>query len=334
MIDPTSFIPFGFARRLLCNGTRRGIATCRGRSASPYAALHHDSPSSQFGWTFQPGGAVPPTSIAVLGAETEAGAQIVANIIMGGFKGPVHTGLVENTSLGVLAVPPAQIGSAMADLAAANCFAAIVPGPAEDLAAHAARTGVRVLGAHSFGLAIPRLSLNATRSHIPPPPGRLALISQSSALSRAVIDWAEPNGVGFSHIIGIGANADIGFAMALDWLSRDPHTGAILLDIRRIKNHRLFLSAARAAARLRPVVAIRAGLRLLDEDGAADLSFEAALRRAGVLYVKRLEDMLAAAETLSRTKAVSGRRQGEALAIVSNAIGPGGLPPIACCARA
>ena len=136
-----------------------------------------------------------------------------------------------------------------------------------------------------------------------------------------MIDWAEPNGVGFSHIVGLGANADIGFAMTLDWLSRDPGTGAILLDIRRIKNHRLFLSAARAAARLRPVVAIRAGLRLLDDDGAADLSFEAALRRAGVLCVKRLEDLLAAAETLSRAKPV----RCDTLAIVSNAIGPGRL---------
>ena len=136
-----------------------------------------------------------------------------------------------------------------------------------------------------------------------------------------MIDWAGPNGVGFSHIVGLGANADIGFAMTLDWLSRDPGTGAILLDIRRIKNHRLFLSAARAAARLRPVVAIRAGLRLLDDDGAADLSFEAALRRAGVLCVKCLEDLLAAAETLSRAKPV----RCDTLAIVSNAIGPGRL---------
>ena len=209
----------------------------------------------------------------------------------------------------------------MTALAAANCFAAIVPGPADDLRAHAARTGVRVLGPHSFGIAVPRLNLNATRSHIPPPPGRLALVSQSSALTRAVIDWAGPNGVGFSHIVGLGGNADIGFGIALDWLSRDANTGAILLDIRRIKNHRVFLSAARAAARLRPVVAIRAGLRLLDDDGAADLSFEAALRRAGVLSVKRLEDLLAAAETLSRAKPV----RCDTLAIVSNAIGPGRL---------
>lgn len=262
-----------------------------------------------------------PNSIAVIGSGTEAGGQILANLAMGGFEGAVHTRLADGASLAVLAVPPEQIGRAMTELAEANCFAAIVPGPANDLAAHAARTGVRVLGAHSFGLAVPRLNLNATRSHIPPAAGRLGLISQSSALCRTVIDWAGPNGVGFSHIVGLGANADIGFAMTLDWLSRDPHTGAILLDIRRIKNHRLFLSAARAAAKLRPVVAIRAGLRMLDDDGGADLSFEAALRRAGVLYVKRLEDLLAAAETLSRAKPA----QSDTLTIVSNAIGPGRL---------
>ena len=84
-------------------------------------------------------------------------------------------------------------------------------------------------------------------------------MSQSAALCRSVLDWAEPNGVGFSHIVGVGGNADIGFGLVLDWLSRDPGTGAILLDIRRIKDRRSFMSAAIAAARLRPVVCIRPG---------------------------------------------------------------------------
>ena len=270
---------------------------------------------------FDPAALFRPASVAVIGAETEAGSHIMANLALGGFKGEVRTQVAPNTSLAILAIPPAQIGPEMTALAAANCFAAIVPGPANDLAAHAVRTGVRVLGPHSFGLAVPRLNLNATRSHIQPPPGRLALISQSSALTRAVIDWAGPNGVGFSHVVGLGANADIGFGITLDWLSREANTSAILLDIRRIKNHRVFLSAARAAAKLRPVVAIHAGLLLLDDDGAADLSFEAALRRAGVLFVKRMEDLLAAAETLSRAKPV----RCDTLAIVSNTIGPARL---------
>ncbi|HEY4174658.1 MAG TPA: acetate--CoA ligase family protein, partial [Rhodopila sp.] len=269
---------------------------------------------------FDPAALFHPASIAVIGAETDAGSRIMANLVMGGFRGPIHTSVTENTALAVLAVPPEQVGPAMTELGRVRCFAAIVPGAADDLAAHAVRTGVRVLGPYSCGLAVPALHLNATRSHIPPPAGRLALICQSAALSRVVIDWAEPNGVGFSHIVGLGGNADIGFGITLDWLSRDPGTGAILLDIRRIKDHRRFLSAARAAAKLRPVVAIRPGLRLLD-DGDSDLMFEAALRRAGVLYVKRLEDLLAAAGTLSRARPA---RHGS-LAIVSNAIDPGRL---------
>ena len=275
---------------------------------------------------FDPACLFHPASIAVIGVQTPLGGAFAANLMVSGFNGGLQVvrevaELAGAPDLAVLAVAPEQVGAAMTALAERNCFAAIVPGAADDLAGHAGRTGVRVLGAHSFGIAVPRLNLNATLTHLAPPAGRLALVSQSSALSRTVIDWAGPNGVGFSHVVGLGANADVGFALTLDWLSRDPNTGAILLDIRRIKNHRLFLSAARAAARLRPVVAIRAGLRLLDDDGAADLAFEAALRRAGVLYVKRLEDLLAAAETLSRAKPVGG----DAVAIVSNAIGPGRL---------
>jgi acetyltransferase len=270
---------------------------------------------------FDPARLFHPASIAVIGAHSDAGAQIIANLVLGGFKGEIGTNVTPDTHVAVLAVPEDEMGPAMTGLAENNCFAAIVPGPCGDLAAHCARTGVQALGPHSFGIAVPRLGLNASRSHIPPPTGRVALVSQSSALARSVIDWAGPNGVGFSHIVGLGGNAGLGFSLTLDWLSRDCGTGAILLDIRRIKNHRQFLSAARAAAMLRPVVAIRAGVRTFDEDGAADLAFEAALRRAGVLYVKRLEDLLAAAETLSRARPA---RCGT-LAIVSNAIGPGHL---------
>jgi acetyltransferase len=264
-----------------------------------------------------------PQSLAVIGAQTAAGAQIAANVARSGFKGPTESvseaaGLTGRPDLAVIATD--AVIPAMETLATKGCFAAVVPGPADGIAEAARRTGVRVLGPHSFGIAVPGISLNATRSHLPPPSGRLALVSQSAALCRAVIDWAGPNGVGFSHIVGVGGNADLGFGPALDWLSRDTGTGAILLDIRRLKNRRVFLSAARAAARLRPVVAIRAGGRWIDDGaGDAELAFEAALRRAGVLRVERLEDLLAAAETLSRAHPL----RCEELAIVTNAIGPG-----------
>ena len=137
----------------------------------------------------------------------------------------------------------------------------------------------------------------------------------------SVLDWAEPNGVGFSYVVGTGGNADIGFGLVLDWLSRDADTGAILLDIRGIIDRRRFLSAARAAARLRPVVAIHAGGRLSDPTGRADAVFNAALRRAGVIRVERLADLLAAAETLTRAKPP----RSDSVVVVHNAIGPAQL---------
>lgn len=277
-----------------------------------------------------------PQSVAVLGAETGAGGQVMANLLAGGFQGavlPVGPGL--GAVSGVLAYPDIaalpiapdlavccadgfDARDVFARLAERGTFAAVVIGMAEHVGAAARETGVRALGPGSFGVSVPGIGLHATRSHLLPQAGRVALVSQSAALCRAVLDWAGPNGVGFSHVVGVGGNTDIGFARVLDWLSRDAGTGAILLDIRLIRDRRMFLSGARAASRLRPVVAMRAGGRLLDRSGAADAAFEAALRRAGVLCVDRLEDLLAAAETLTRARPA----RGGGLAIVTNAIGP------------
>ena len=178
--------------------------------------------------------------------------------------------LPEAPDLAVLCLPASAIEPAMAALAARGCFAAIVPGPAPGLAEISARTGVRALGQGSFGLCVPSIGLNASLSHLAPAPGRLALVTQSAALARAVLDWAAAEKLGFSHVIGVGGNATLGFAAALDWLARDAGTGAVLLDLRRVRNRRAFISAARATARTRPVVAIRAGGRSADATGIAD----------------------------------------------------------------
>ncbi|SHJ44964.1 acetyltransferase [Roseomonas rosea] len=268
-----------------------------------------------------------------------ASAILARNIAAGGFQGTLHAvgaawpGMVHAESLSalpaapelaVLSLAPEAVEPAMAALAERGCFAAVVTGPAPGLAAACARTGVRAMGERSFGLCIPPLGLNASLSHLPPRPGRLALLCQSSALARAVIDWAEGEAVGFTLIAGIGTNADYGFAGGLDWLARDAATGAILLDLRRIKDRRRFISSARAAARSRPVVAQRPGHA---GRGVADAVMGAALRRAGVLRVQGLEDLLSAAETLARVKpsprpGPEGTR-GNRIAIVTNGLGPG-----------
>ena len=266
-------------------------------------------------------------------------AVLARNIAAGGFQGrgfalgcaveelePVSSigRLPLVPDLAVLCLAPAALEPAMAALAAHGCLAAIVPGAAPDLGAISERTGVRALGQGSFGLAVPALGLNATLGHLAPRPGRLALVGQSAAIARAVLDWAEAEAVGFSHVIGIGGNAGTGFAVALDWLARDPGTGAVILELRRVRNRRAFISAARAAARTRPVVAIRAGGRAEDPSGVGDAVMEAALRRAGVLTVSGLDDLLAAAETLARVRLrPGGSGAGDRVAVVTNGIGPG-----------
>lgn len=288
---------------------------------------------------FSPPRLFAPESVAILGAETPSGRHVLTNLLKSGFQGAVLPVATDHPSVGgvlsypditslplvpdlaILAADDVDLDRTVPALAAKGTFVAVVLGRAGDPSEAVRASGVRILGPESFGIAVTRIGLNATRGHLPPKPGRVALVSQSGALCRAVLDWAEPNGVGFSHIVGIGRNTDLGFGVALDWLSRDPATGAILLDIRRIRSPRAFISAARAAARARTIVAIRAGGQLADPSGRTDLALEAALRRAGILSVTRFDELLAAAETLTRARPL----RGETLAIVTNAVGLGQL---------
>ncbi|MBW8269013.1 bifunctional acetate--CoA ligase family protein/GNAT family N-acetyltransferase [Caldovatus aquaticus] len=285
-----------------------------------------------------------PASVALIGdAALPETAVLAANLAAGGFRGrllaagvpappgfeapaaPAIEALPAAPDLAVLCLPAARLEAAMQALAARGCFAAIVPVAAPDLAAIAARTGVRALGPDSFGLCVPAIGLNASLAHLAPRPGRLALVAQSAALARAVLDWAAAESVGFSHVVGVGGNASVGFATALDWLARDPGTGAVLLDLRHVRNRRAFVSAARAVSRTRPVVAIRAGARLADATGVAEAVTEAALRRAGVLRVGGFEELLSAAETLARLRGAPRAGEGDRIAIVGNGGGLAGI---------
>ncbi|MGC9269124.1 GNAT family N-acetyltransferase [Acidiphilium sp.] len=273
---------------------------------------------------FDPEALFHPKTILLCGVETPIGARLRASLTGAAFAGRLieakATSLPPEPAsfdLALIATPPDRVPGVIAALTGRLRGAAIVYAEVDDLRAIALAARVRVIGARSFGLAVPGFGLNALLSHIPPPPGRIALLGQSPALARAVIDWAEPNGVGFSHVVGIGSNADIGFGRVIDHLARDPGTGPILMEIAGLRDPRLFLSAARAAARLRPIVALAPGARLADPSFTAVAGFEAALARAGVLLTTSLGAFLAAAETLTRARPA----RGDHLAILGNSRG-------------
>lgn len=264
-----------------------------------------------------------PQTITVSGAGTALGRTLMANIRSGHFSGRVGTDAAPepNADLAILADDPAQVPAALAAHAAGGARGAIVLNAAPELAETARRAGIRVMGPHAFGIMLPGLGLNASLLPLLPAAGGVALVAQSPSLARMVLDWAVPNSVGFSRMVGIGGNADIGFGLVLDQLSRDPATKAILLEIGRVRDPKLFLSAVRAAARLRPVVALVPGARLRDPKGNSRAAAAAAFARAGVLLTETFGDFLAAAETLTRVKPA---RQG-GLTILSNSRAAGRL---------
>ncbi|WP_156825152.1 GNAT family N-acetyltransferase [Elioraea tepidiphila] len=254
-----------------------------------------------------------PASVAVIG-DDPAAAVVLASLRAGGFAGPIHAAatpddLPETPDLAVVATP-APPESLLAGLAARGTPAAILTGPAPV----APGPRPRFLGGHALGVIAPAQRLNASLVAAMPKPGPLALVGQSRGFARAVLDHAAAHGLGFRAVIGLGRNDDLGFTDALDWLSRDPGTSAILLEVSRIKNRRGFLSAARAAARGRAVVAIRTAPDAAEPpDLPEDAVFAAALRRAGILCVEGLDPMLAALSTLTR----AGPLRGERIAVVS-----------------
>jgi acetyltransferase len=205
------------------------------------------------------------------------------------------------------------------------------PGSLADAAEQAAQKyGMRLIGPNCLGIMMPGVSLNASFSAHMPAAGNLALISQSGAIAAGMVDWAAQRAVGFSGIVSIGDQLDVDIADLLDYFALDEKTHAILLYIEAIKNARKFMSAARAAARVKPVVVVKSGRMAQGARAAAthtgalagaDAVYDAAFHRAGVLRVADLRELFDCAETLGRLKSPPGKR----LAILTNGGGIGVL---------
>jgi acetyltransferase len=276
-----------------------------------------------------------PASVAVIGASTRAGsvgATVWRNLRGAGFAGPVYAvnprhatldgvatfahpaDLPQAPDLAVLCTPPETVPGLIAALGALGTKAAIVmtaglSAEQKQATLDAARPHLlRVLGPNCLGLLTPHLGLNASFAHTDALAGGVAFVSQSGALVTAVLDWAKSRRIGFSHLISLGERADVDFGDLLDHLASDARTRSILLYIESIEAPRKFMSAARAAARNKPVIVVKAGragkglLAAASHTGAlagSDVVFDAAIRRAGMLRVDTLQDLFMAAETLA-----------------------------------
>ena len=296
-----------------------------------------------------------PASVAVIGASdrpASVGATVWRNLTRGGFRGPLvavnpkHAALDGRPcyarvadlpgipELAVICTPPHTVAGLVAELAARGTRAAVVLSAGlttehkQAMLAAARPHLLRVLGPNCIGLLAPHAGLNASFAHIDARPGELAFVSQSGALVTAMLDWADAQGIGFSHFVSLGEHADVDFGDMLDYLATDPATRAILLYIESIESPRKFMSAARAAARNKPVIVIKSGRSAQGQRAAAshtgalagsDAVYDAAIARAGMLRVNSLQELFLAAETLARFRT----NQSTALTVLTNGGGAG-----------
>jgi acetyltransferase len=306
-----------------------------------------------------------PGSVAVIGASKRPhsiGANVLQNLVDGGFRGtilPVNPkydellgfkvygkvgDLPQVPELAIICTPPATLVALIKELGSRGTKAVIILSPGlEDLrsaAGGALRQAMlaaakphllRIMGPNCVGLLVPALGLNASFAHTGARPGKIAFVSQSGALVSGVLDWAQAREIGFSKFISLGESIDIDVGDVLDYLAGDNQTHAILLYIEDIRAARKFMSAARAAARGKPVIVLKTGrtpeaARVAAAHSNAlagsDEVYDAAIRRAGMLRVFSTDGLFDAVETLARARPVYGDR----LAIMTNG---GGLGVIA-----
>ncbi len=302
-----------------------------------------------------------PRSIAVFGAcdnINSVGGRVYSNLMAGNFTKPVYAinpkylgigekpcfdsldRINETVDLAIIATPAATVPQIIRTCGEHRVKTAIILsagfGEMENGADKTLESalleesrffGVRILGPNCLGLMRPVIGLNASSGNNVANRGTLALVSQSGAITTAILDWANAHSVGFSAVVSLGSASDLDFGDILDFLALDPETRSILLYIEGIRDARRFMSGLRAAARLKTVIVIKAGRHAdgskvaLSHTGSlvgSDDVFGAALERAGVVRADTIKQMFAAAQLLSKPQRIRGNR----LAIISNGGGP------------
>lgn len=301
-----------------------------------------------------------PGSIALIGATPRTGTVgdlILRNLRAAQFPGPlmlvnprhavidglpVHpdvASLPQAPDLAIVATPPDMVADLVAELGSRGTRAAVVvtagfgelgeQGKAlqQRILTAAKPHLLRIVGPNCIGVMVPGANLNASFAHLAPDKGGIAFVSQSGAIVTALLDWAQPRRIGFSHIVSLGDMADVDFGDMLDYLGNDSATKAILLYVEGVTSARKFMSAARAASRRKPVIVVKVGRFAQSQKAAAshtgalagsDKVYDAAFRRAGMLRVRDMTELFDAVETLAAT----GPQHGDRLAILTNGGGP------------
>jgi acetyl coenzyme A synthetase (ADP forming)-like protein len=303
-----------------------------------------------------------PRAVAVVGASrdpTSIGYRILDGLLHNGFRGPLYPinpkaadirgvkaypsvrDLPEPVDLAVIAVPRDLVLPVVDDCATRGVRALVVitAGFSEggaggrdlqrQLVERVRGHGMRLVGPNCLGLlnTDPAVRLNASFSPVFPPPGKIAMSTQSGALGLAILAAAERFRLGLSTFVSIGNKADVSGNDLLLYWEEDPGTDVILLYMESFGNPRRFSQIVRRVGLKKPVVAVKAGRTQAGSRAAgshtaalaaSDVAVDALFHQSGVIRADTLEEMFDLAAALGSQPLPAGRRVG----IVTNAGGP------------
>src|SRR3990167_5534596 len=302
-----------------------------------------------------------PSSIAVIGASGTPGSvgmRVMSNLMLGQFAGklipvnpkyttlfnktcyPSITAVSEQIDLAVISTPARTVAAIMEACGQKGIRLAVIISAGfsemgeegkvleEAMLEKARQYHLHFVGPNCLGLMRPHSHVNATFDNNQAMPGSIALLSQSGAICAAMLDWALERNIGFSAIVSMGNSSDLDFGDMLEYLARDPLTQSIMLYIEGVHHPRGFMTGLRAAARVKPVIALKAGrhasgVRAVHSHTGAlvgdDQVFSAALHRGGAVRVMDIDQLFTAAQVLSSERHTTGNR----LTIITNGGGAG-----------
>jgi acetyl coenzyme A synthetase (ADP forming)-like protein len=288
----------------------------------------------------------------------KVGGSVVANLRAAGFEGrivpinpsaasvqglpaaPSLLAVDEPVDLAVIAVPAPAVLPALKECVATGVGGAVVISAgfreADDagreredaLRAWLAGQPIRVLGPNCLGWIRPSCRLNATFAPGMPLPGGIAFVSHSGALATAILDWARDRRLGFSLFASLGNQADLTESDVFVAVADDSKTRVVVAYIEGVADGRRFFEVLRGTSARKPVVLLKAGRSpegaraVSSHTGAlagSDQAFDAAVRQAGAVRVRSVEELFDLARCLASQPLPRGRR----LLVVTNGGGLG-----------
>lgn len=191
------------------------------------------------------------------------------------------------------------------------------------------RTGIRILGPNTImGVLNTANGLNTSfEKGFMPKKGNIAVVSQSGGVGACILDWASYYDIGISKTVFVGDKIDIDDVELLDYLDHDRRTRVICFYIEGMKSGKQFVEKAWKVVRQKPILVLKGGIA---EESArrakshtasiagSDQIFDAAMKKAGVIRVNTVEELMNGALALSKQPPMNG----DNVAVVSNVGGP------------